>query len=396
MNFDLPTLLAVGAFIAVVSALALLIAIPRGPDSRGALWWVFGGFVTALALTLRLLGAAGDNAALARAAVFAFAIAPALYWTAARVVAGRRPAYPLIVAGVALYALVTLAPPFAVPTTVRTVIALAIMALYFLAGAIELARSRVQASARWPLFALFLIYAVLFAVGAAESTLTELPEAGLVPLSSWYGLVHFELIVFSVGTAALVIALIRERRETRQRRLAETDEVTGVATRRALLEQAEEALHRCQAADAPLSLVIFDLDHFKLVNDRFGHSIGDAVLRHFGDTVRTVLRENDRVGRLGGEEFALLLPGTSLAEASAIADRVRVAFEAGGKILEGIEIGSTVSAGVATVHRESTVQSMLIAADEGLYEAKARGRNRVERPPAKMGRDGQNSLNLVA
>lgn len=395
MNFDLPTLLAVEAFIAVVSALAILVAIPRGPDSRDALWWVFGGFAAAVALILRLLGAVGEDD-LARAAAFAFAFAPALYWTAARVAAGRRPVYPLIVAGVALYALVTLAPPFAVPATVRTEITLAIMALYFLAGAIELARSRVRFFVRWPLFALFLIYAVLFTVGAAESTLTELPETGLVPLASWYGLVHFELIVFSVGTAALVVALIRERRETRQRLLAETDEVTGVATRRALLEQAEVALRRSQAADEPLSLVIFDLDRFKSINDRFGHSAGDAVLRRFGDTVRSVLRQNDHVGRLGGEEFALLLPGASLAEAFAIADRVRAAFEAGGKILDGKEIGSTVSAGVATVHRESTVQSMLIAADEGLYEAKARGRNRVERPPAKMGRDGQNAVNLVA
>jgi len=396
VNFDLPTLLAVEAFIAVVSALAILIAIPRGPDSREALWWVLGGFVTGLALTLRLLGATGENDAVARGGIFAIMIAPALYWTAARVVSGRRPIYPLIAAGAALYGLVTLVPPLAVPTSVRTEISLTIMAAYFFAGSLELARSTERFFARWPLFALFLIYGFLFAVGAVESSLTELPEVGVVPLASWFGLVHFELIVFSVGTAALVIALIRERRETRQRLLAETDEVTGVATRRALLERAEVALRRSQATGEPLSLVIFDLDRFKSINDRFGHSVGDAVLRRFGDTIRTVLRANDHVGRLGGEEFALLLPGTSLAEAFAIADRVRAAFEADGKILEGKEVGSTVSAGVTTAHRDSTMQSLLIAADEGLYEAKARGRNRVERAPAKLGRDGQNPLNLVA
>lgn len=396
MNFDLPTLLAVEAFVALVSALAILIAIPRGPDSRGALWWVFGGLVTALALTLRLVGMAWENEAIARGGLFAFVVAPALYWTAARVISGRRPVYPLIAAGAVLYGLVTLVPPLAVPTSVRTEISLAIMAAYFIAGSVELARSRERFFARWPLFALFLIYGFLFGAGALESSLTELPEVGVVPLASWFGLVHFELIVFSVGTAAFVVALIRERRETRQRLLAETDEVTGVATRRALLEQAEGALRRSGAADEPLSLVIFDLDRFKSINDRFGHSVGDAVLRCFGETVRATLRQNDRVGRLGGEEFALLLPATSLADAFVIADRVRAAFEAAGKVLDGNEIGCTVSAGVATAHRDSTVQSLLIAADEGLYEAKARGRNRVERAPAKLGRDGQNSLNLVA
>ncbi len=396
MDFDLPTLLAVEAFVAAVSALVILIAIPRGPDSRGALWWVFGGFATSLALTLRLLGAAWENEAVVRGAAFAFTIAPALYWTAARVVSGRRPVYPLIIAGVALYAFVTLVPPFQVPTTVRTEIGLAIMTVYFLAGSIELARSRERFFARWPLFALFLIYAILFGAGAAESTLTELPETGVVPLASWYGLVHFELIVFTVGTAAFVIALIRERGETRQRRLAEIDEVTGVATRRALLEQADEALQYSRAADEPLSLAVFDLDRFKSINDGFGHAVGDAVLRRFGDTVGAILRADDLLGRIGGEEFALLLPRTGLAAAIDIADRVRLAFEGNCRTVDGKAIGATVSAGVAMAHRHSTVQSMLIAADEGLYEAKARGRNRVERPPAKMSRNGKGHLNRVA
>ena len=201
----------------------------------------------------------------------------------------------------------------------------------------------------------------------------------LVPLDSWFGLIYFESIVFSVGIAVFVVAFIRERGEARQRAAAETDPLTGVSTRRALLEQAEEALRRCQAADEPLSLVVFDLDRFKSVNDRFGHAAGDAVLRRFGDTVRTVLREDDRLGRLGGEEFALLLPGMSLGAAFVVAERVREAFEVDCKTVEGKEIGGTVSAGWRRRIRDSTVQSMLIAADEGLYEAKASGRNRVER-----------------
>jgi diguanylate cyclase (GGDEF)-like protein len=113
--------------------------------------------------------------------------------------------------------------------------------------------------------------------------------------------------------------------------------------------------------------------------------MGDKVLKLFGDTVRGVSRRDDRVGRLGGEEFALLLPETSLASALEIGERVRLMFEAVGRTVEGIDLGATVSVGVATAARDSTVQSLLMAGDAGLYEAKARGRNRVERAPARPG-----------
>jgi diguanylate cyclase (GGDEF)-like protein len=124
--------------------------------------------------------------------------------------------------------------------------------------------------------------------------------------------------------------------------------------------------------------------------------MGDKVLRLFGDTVRGVSRRNDRVGRLGGEEFALLLPETSLTSALEIGERVRLMFEAVGRTVDGVEIGATVSVGLATATQDSTAESLLLAADEALYEAKARGRNRVERPPVKGGRDGKSHLNRVA
>jgi len=131
------------------------------------------------------------------------------------------------------------------------------------------------------------------------------------------------------------------------------------------------------------SLAIFDLDRFKSINDGFGHAAGDAVLRRFGQTVQAILRADDALGRIGGEEFALLLPKMDIGDAMAIAERVRATFESDGKILDGVAIGATVSAGVATARRDSTVQSLLIAADAGLYEAKAKGRNRVERAPSE-------------
>jgi diguanylate cyclase (GGDEF)-like protein len=154
-------------------------------------------------------------------------------------------------------------------------------------------------------------------------------------------------------------------------------------------------LERARGVELPVSLVVFDLDHFKTINDTHGHAVGDKVLRLFCDTARVSLRRVDRIGRLGGEEFALVLPETSLAAAIEIAERVRIMYEAGGRVVDGIEINGTASAGVAASSSDSSVQSLLIAADAGLYEAKARGRNRVERAPPRAGRPGPSPLRVA-
>lgn len=393
MELDLPTLLLIEAFIAAVSAFVILIACWRGPDSGGYLWWVSGGIATAVALGLMLTYSIRGNPSLALVASILFVLSPAFYWTGARVFAGRRALYPLIPAGAILFAALTTISPLAVPVSMQMEITLGITVAYLLAGAIELFRSKETLVARWPLMALFLLHGLLFVAGAIESIIGELPPLELVPLSTWFGMIHFESIVFAIGTAAFVIAFVRERGVVRHRTVAELDLVTGVATRRAFLDAASEALRRAQGSVMPISVAVFDLDHFKAINDRFGHAMGDRALSCFGDTVRGVLRRDDRVGRIGGEEFALLLPDTSLS--AAFAERVRTAFEAAAKSFDGVDLGATVSVGVSTARRDSTVQSLLAIADEGLYEAKARGRNRVERAAPKANEGGR-FLNRVA
>ena len=285
-----------------------------------------GSLTTAAAIALLLYGQTEGSVPLIIAANLAFAISPALYWTAARQFSRRDAIYALIPAGALLLALWSTIPAIRLSPSEQMALGLAINAAYFYAAAIELWTGRAERLfARWPLVILLAVHATLFAAGSIEAGDRSL-RCELVPLESWFGLIHFESIVFSVGTAVFVVAFIRERGEARQRTAAETDPFTGVSTRRALLEQAEEALRECQATDEPLSLVVFDLDRFKSINDRFGHPVGDAVLMRFGDTVRTVLRDGDMLGRLGGEEFALLLPGMSLGAAFAVAERVRAAI----------------------------------------------------------------------
>ncbi len=164
--------------------------------------------------------------------------------------------------------------------------------------------------------------------------------------------------------------------------LSSTDALTGVANRRSLEERLHEIWELSQRLHEPLALVMCDIDHFKRVNDDYGHQVGDTVLQQFAQVIQTEAREIDRVGRYGGEEFVLLLPGTVLDAAVTFAERIRECVEkkefAYG---DGKSLGRTMSCGVAAwPHPLINDQEALIrAADEALYVAKETGRNRVVR-----------------
>ena len=108
--------------------------------------------------------------------------------------------------------------------------------------------------------------------------------------------------------------------------VARTDPLTGIANRAAFLENAGRVLDRCRRDSAPVSVMMFDLDRFKAINDRYGHAVGDAVIRKFCEIATAALRPNDVFGRMGGEEFAVVLPGSSIEAACARAERIRNSF----------------------------------------------------------------------
>lgn len=161
-------------------------------------------------------------------------------------------------------------------------------------------------------------------------------------------------------------------------RLARTDSLTGCASRRHFQACLETELVRAGRYGRECSLLLIDIDFFKQINDRHGHAAGDEALRHFVQIVRQQLRSQDELGRLGGEEFAVLLPETGLANAIAAAERIRCAVEAAPLRFGGVQIPLTASFGVAC--RESPAESadaLLQRADTALYAAKSGGRNRV-------------------
>lgn len=167
----------------------------------------------------------------------------------------------------------------------------------------------------------------------------------------------------------------RHQLEAKLQRLSETDELTGAYNRRKLLDTLSLLLHFYKTRKTPAVVVLMDVDHFKSINDRFGHLDGDKVLRGIAKHAIAQLREGDLFARFGGEEFALLLPNTSLDSAEIIADRLRSSI-AEGVFLPGENLTVTVSLGLSLIQaKDHSIESILHRADDALYKAKHNGRN---------------------
>jgi diguanylate cyclase (GGDEF)-like protein len=186
-----------------------------------------------------------------------------------------------------------------------------------------------------------------------------------VVLRAPHGLDSFIDVLASAAVVATVVVHLRERLE----REARTDSLTGLLNRRAFSERLEAELVRARRSGEPVALAIFDVDHFKAINDRRGHAAGDAVLGRLAEILRDASRGTDAVARIGGEEFAVVLAGGERAGAEALAARVHAALAA--------EAELTVSAGVAQAQPGSDADGLLRRADDALYAAKHGGRNRT-------------------
>ncbi|MGH6684542.1 MAG: GGDEF domain-containing protein, partial [Pseudolabrys sp.] len=189
----------------------------------------------------------------------------------------------------------------------------------------------------------------------------------------------FEALLFTISIAFILLAMAKQRTELRHRTAAMVDPLTGIANRRSFLQEAALIAKRHINDPRPTAVLVIDLDHFKSINDRFGHALGDRVLEIFTETARQSIRSSDLIGRLGGEEFAAVLYDTSRDMAVMVAERIRESFAQASLEVESRPVCATVSIGL--VHCEAAaldVPQLLAQADQALYYAKERGRNRVE------------------
>ncbi len=380
MHLDVLTLMAAGSFVAFIGGLLLVGAWTQMRSTPALLWWAAAELMTSVGVGVLAAGFAGGNEGAVAVGTAFVACSAAVAWAAVRRFE-HRPVYPALLAAVPLawFAAGFVPLPGGRPVAAVTG-TFAISVAFLLAAIVELWRGRGERlGARWPLAVIVGLHAAIYAGGIVD-VLTGHMSPNVVPaLNSWFSLIHFEQLIFLIGSAILMIVMSRERTEQSYIEAARVDSLTGAVNRGAFFEYAVRMLHRCHEDESPTSLIIFDLDHFKQVNDTRGHRVGDQVLRAFADTARATLRPGDLFGRVGGEEFAVILPSTACEVACVIAERVRHAFATAPHESDGAIFHVTVSAGVARASHDDSVEDLLEAADRALYRAKALGRNRIER-----------------
>lgn len=219
---------------------------------------------------------------------------------------------------------------------------------------------------------------VLMVVAAGYTIRGVGVQFALMPLPGNGGAVEVLIAIVGLGLAICwtfgSLFMVLEK-------VASRDDLTGLLNRRSVLQRGEELLRFARARRLPFSLLLADLDHFKSVNDRFGHDVGDLALQRFAALVPQSIRANDVAGRYGGEEFCILLPGADAKAALVIAERLRGLVEAELGEVAGRDIGVTLTVGAATYVPGSsgadTIAGLIVAADGALYSGKAQGRNRT-------------------
>jgi diguanylate cyclase (GGDEF)-like protein len=374
---DVTTLYVVATCVTGLLGLLLLFAFAKNRIPALAWWgaaYLIGGFSVA-AWSLEGLVSPPMPTGIANALLF---IACGMMWNAARVFHGRPVRVSALIGGAATWLFACTFTDFAQWPAARLVLSSVIVAGYTFMTAFELWRERRETlRRRWPAIFVPMLHGAVFLFPIPLASLLP-ADRGTVTLSTgWVALFVLETMLYAVGTAFVVLVLANERTMRIHKDAAVTDELTGLLNRRGVLQAAQGLMTRQAQKGASVSALMFDLDHFKSINDAFGHVIGDEALRLFAATASASMRASDIVGRFGGEEFVALLPG-NLAEAEVAAERVRRAFERAGVMVAGCNLNSTVSVGAASGQSGTDIVALLAAADAALYRAKANGRNRVE------------------
>jgi diguanylate cyclase (GGDEF)-like protein len=380
MGLDVNTLFLVTIYVEAMLGLLLLFAWIQNSNIRAVAWWGCAHLLRAGSVVLfGMYGTVSDAISidLANAVLFtAFAVT----WSGARVFDGR-PIEPMyIVGGAILWILVSHTSSFVDSLDAKVLLASGIITAYTWATAYEFWRGRSEPLvSRWPAIFMLFAHGALFLLRTPLAQVLPWSPTNQVFDSVWLTVLSFEALLFTIAIAFILLAMAKERTELRHKTAALVDPLTGIANRRAFLEEVIALSKRQETEARPVAVLLADLDHFKSINDSFGHAVGDRVLQVFAQAASAKLGPYDLIGRLGGEEFAIVLYDSGRDKGLAIAERIRLSFETAAADVDGRPIGGTVSMGMVIAESNLfDIPALLAQADEALYCAKERGRNRVE------------------
>jgi len=381
MNLDVNTLFLVTIYVEAILGLLLLFVWAQNTAIHAVAWWGFAHLMRAASVALfGLYGVVSDliSIDLANAVLFT---AFGLTWTGARVFDYRRPRLVLLFGGAIAWIVLSRVPVFADSFNTRVLLSSGIITCYTWATAYEFWRGRAEPLvSRWPaIFMLFAHGALYLLRTPLAAMLPWLPVGNQVFESVWLTVLSFEALLFTIAIAFIMLAMAKERTEHGHKTAALIDPLTGLANRRAFLQDGEAQLSRQGANPRPTAVMLLDLDHFKTINDRFGHAIGDRVLEIFADVASGCIRRMDLLGRLGGEEFAALLIDTTRERAQIVAEEIRARFATAAREVDGRPVTGTVSIGIV-ISQDAVLDltALLAQADHALYRAKDNGRDRIE------------------
>ena len=374
MSLDSITLYFVATMIAALLG-AMLLFFGKQQHSAALNWWGTAYLVGAAALALWTLasGVLGETLSLALNAVGFLACG--MVWNAARIFHGRKPMWPgLLLGPIAWISAVVNLDPAA--SALRMTIGAGIIAIYASLTAAELLTERRKSlTRRWPAIVVPVLHGLVLMLPILIGDALR-PHDDKFGSSIWVTVFSVEFVLYAVGTVFVIFMLVSERVVAAHKTAASVDPLTGLFNRRGFAEASARMIEREASAGRPATVLIFDIDYFKSINDRFGHPAGDEILKLFATVVINNLRITDLSGRIGGEEFAALLP-CGLEEGAAVAERVRESFAASGLVSDDGPVDTTVSIGVAGGPAGTELEVLLAAADTALYQAKRGGRNRV-------------------
>jgi diguanylate cyclase (GGDEF)-like protein len=378
MLLDVPTLFIVSIFVTTILGLFLLFAWVQDRSIRALAWWGVAYLIGGVSVGIYTMQDSLSNAlsmAIGNALLF---LACGVIWNGARLFHGHEVKPFWMFAGAIAWLTALLLPGFAGSGLARITLSSIAISSYTLLTAWELwGGRRERLMSRWPAMAVLALHGIVF-LSPIPIALSAQSDDRLSDFSDgWFAIFALETLLYAIATAFIILSMAKERSERIHRTAATIDPLTEIFNRRALLDAGRRVLGRMTWDRQPVAVLMFDLDHFKRINDRFGHAVGDRALQVFARTAAAKLRATDIIGRLGGEEFAAILPATDLLSAAVAAERVRAAFEEAAARIDGLEIGGTVSIGAAyTADIDTQIEALLAQADKALYSAKAGGRNR--------------------
>ena len=380
MNVDVNSLFFVTVHVEAMLGLLLLFAWVQNTKIYAVAWWGSAHLLRALSIMLfGLYGSAPEWVSIDLANVLLFT-AFAVTWAGAQVFDGRKPEPLYLVAGAVIWLLLSRLPWIAESRGALVLLSAGIITSYTWLTALEFWRSREEPLvSRWPAIFMLFAHGSLYLLRTPLSAMLPWSRGDQMLASVWLTVLSFEGLLFTIAIAFILLAMAKERTELRHRNAAMIDPLTGMSNRRAFFEEAQQLLTP-SSQSRPLAVLVIDLDNFKCINDRYGHAIGDRVLQIFAERASGNLRSADRIGRLGGEEFAAILDDTGPELAFHMADRIRTTFNEATAEIEGRPVRATLSIGLLIAESGAAeLEQLLSQADQALYRAKEAGRNRVEK-----------------